>query len=109
MLSSTLDSISSSLGSSGISSSKLVLHRQLLKGSLGLLLADSSLTCNLDARGELESLQILLSLGRSLIQLHGDLFKSVALLVGDESELEGSRRCLTLGLFQVDFELDGSG
>lgn len=109
VLSSSLNGISSSLGSTSISCSKLVLHRKLLKGSLGLLLADSSLTCHLNARGQLESLQVLLSLSRGLVQLHRDLFKGILLLVWDKSKLEGSRRCLALGLFQVNFELDRSG
>lgn len=67
VLSGALDCISSSLGSTGVSSSKLVLHRQLLKSSLGLLLTDSSLTCHLNSRGEFESLQVLFSLGRGLV------------------------------------------
>jgi len=102
----TLDSISSSLGSTSISSSKLGVHGLFLKNFLGLLVADSPLTCQLDSGRELEGLQILLALGGGLILLHGDLFEGVALLVRDESELEGSRWCFTLGLLQVDLEFN---
>lgn len=93
----TLDSISSSLGSTSISCSKLGVHGLFLKNFLSLLLADSPLTCQLDSGRELEGLQILLALSGGLILLHGDLFEGVALLVRDESELEGSRWCFTLG------------
>jgi len=105
----TLDGVGSSISSTGVSSSKLGVHGLLQLNTLGLLLADSTLTSHLDASWELESLQVLLALSRGLLQLHGDLFVGVALLVGDESELESSRRCFTLGLFQVDLEFDDCG
>jgi len=105
----TLDVIRSSIGSTGISCCKLGVHGLLQLDTECPLLADSTLTCYLDASRELESLQVLLALSRGLLQLHGDLFVGVALLVGDESELESSRRCFTLGLFQVDLELDDCG
>lgn len=106
VLSGTCDSISPSLGSTVISSSKLGVHGLLLKNFLGFHLTDSSLTCQLNFSWEFESLQVQLALSRGLILLHGDPFKGVALLVRDESELEGSRRCFTLGLLQVNLEFN---
>jgi len=106
VLSCTLDGISSSQGSPVVSGSKLVSEGNILQDSLSFFLADSPLTCDLNTRGELESLKVLLALGRSLILLHGDLFEGVALLIWNKSKLQGSRGSFTLGTVQVDLEFN---